>query len=159
MSTFQGLPAHPLFVHFIVVLAPLTALLAIVCALWPAARRRLVWLVAALAVAVLVLTPLTTEAGEALEHRVDGSAALEIHAELGDTMLYFAIALVVAAGLLVFAHLRDKPDRTTKSVVSVSIAALVIVASVATAVQVYRIGDSGAQAVWGEQNAESESEN
>ena len=33
-------------VHFIVVLAPLTALLAILCAVWPAARRRLVWLVA-----------------------------------------------------------------------------------------------------------------
>ena len=31
MSTVNGLPAHVLLVHFIVVLAPLTALLAILC--------------------------------------------------------------------------------------------------------------------------------
>jgi hypothetical protein len=52
MSTFQGLPIHPMLVHFIVVLAPLTAFLAILCAVWPAARQRLVWLVLALAVVV-----------------------------------------------------------------------------------------------------------
>ena len=38
----NGLPAHP-SVHFVVVLAPLTAVLAILCAVWPAARQRLVW--------------------------------------------------------------------------------------------------------------------
>ena len=44
--------------------APLTAVLAILCAVWPAARQRLVWLVLALSVLTAVLTPLTTEAGE-----------------------------------------------------------------------------------------------
>lgn len=62
MSTINGLPAHVLLVHFIVVLAPLTAILAILCAVWPAARQRLVWLVLVLAGVVAVLTPLTTEA-------------------------------------------------------------------------------------------------
>jgi hypothetical protein len=32
VSTFNGLPAHILLNHFVVVLAPLTAVLAIVCA-------------------------------------------------------------------------------------------------------------------------------
>ena len=50
MTTFNGLPAHALLVHFIVILAPLTAILAILCAVWPAARKRLVWLVFGLAV-------------------------------------------------------------------------------------------------------------
>ena len=50
MTTFNGLPAHVLLVHFIVILSPLTAVLAIVCAVWPAARQRLVWLVLAIAV-------------------------------------------------------------------------------------------------------------
>jgi hypothetical protein len=149
MSTFNGLPAHALLVHFIVVLAPLTALLAILCAVWPAARRRLVWLVAALAVGVTVLTPLTTEAGQWLEHRLGDSPALQVHAELGDTMLYFSAALLVAAALLVVAHLRDVRGTGSKTVVSVVIAVLVIAASVATTIQVVRIGDSGAQAVWG----------
>ena len=59
MTTITGIPAHALLVHAIVVLAPLTALLEILCAFWPAARRRFVWLVLALAAANLVLTPLT----------------------------------------------------------------------------------------------------
>jgi hypothetical protein len=62
LSTFNGLPAHVLLVHFIVVLAPLTAILTIICALWPAARQRLVWLVLTLAVITTILTPLTTDA-------------------------------------------------------------------------------------------------
>src|SRR4029079_13585923 len=44
MRTVNRPPSHVLLVHFIVVLAPLTALLATLCAVWPAARRRLVWL-------------------------------------------------------------------------------------------------------------------
>jgi hypothetical protein len=67
VSTFNGLPAHALLVHFIVVLAPLTAVLAILCAVWPAARQRLVWLVLALALVTTGLTPLTTDAGEWLQ--------------------------------------------------------------------------------------------
>jgi hypothetical protein len=39
LTTISGLPAHVLLVHALVVLAPLTALLEILCALWPAARR------------------------------------------------------------------------------------------------------------------------
>jgi hypothetical protein len=53
VSTLNGLPPHILLNHFVVVLAPLTAILAIVCALWPAARRRLIWLVLLLAVGTL----------------------------------------------------------------------------------------------------------
>ena len=71
MSTVNGLPVHALLVHFIVVLAPLTAGLAILCAVWPAARQRLVWLVLALAAATMALTPLTTDSGEWLEHNIE----------------------------------------------------------------------------------------
>ena len=41
MQTVNGLPAHVLLVHAIVVLLPLSALLLALTALWPAARRRL----------------------------------------------------------------------------------------------------------------------
>lgn len=149
MSVINGLPAHILLVHLIVVLAPLTAVLAIISAVWPAARRRLVWLVLALALVVMVTTPLTTEAGEWLEHKVGESPAVEAHAELGDTMLYFAIALLVAAALLVFLHVRESRG-TVNTVVAVAIAVVVVLASVATTVQVYRIGDSGSRAAWGD---------
>jgi hypothetical protein len=150
LSTFNGLPAHVLLVHFIVVLAPLTAILAIVSALWPAARQRLVWLVLTLAVITTLLTPLTTDAGEWLEKVKGRSPLLHAHTELGDTMLYFAIALTAGAALLAFVHLREARGKSVKPLAQWLIAVVVIIASVATTVQVYRIGDSGAKATWGE---------
>jgi len=150
VSTFNGLPAHVLFVHFIVVLAPLTAILAILCALWPAARQRLVWLVLALSLVVTVLTPLTTEAGEWLEDRVGRSPLVHAHTELGDTMIYFALALLVAAVLLTVIHVSAARARPVSTVLTTLVAVFVVVAGVATIVQVYRIGDSGAKATWGQ---------
>lgn len=148
MSTFNGLPVHALLVHFIVVLAPLTAILAILCAVWPAARQRLVWLVLALAAATAAVTPLTTESGEWLEHRIKESELVEKHAELGDTMVYFALALLVAAVLLTIGHVRASRGRALSTVLSGVIAAFVVLAGVATTVQVFRIGHSGATSVW-----------
>jgi ABC-type branched-subunit amino acid transport system permease subunit len=153
MNTINGLPAHALLVHFIVVLAPLTAILAIMCAVWAAARQRLVWLVVALAAITVVLTPVTTNAGEWLEHEVGRSPLLHAHTELGDTMIYFAVALLIAAVLLASIHVREVRGKALKPVVSWILATIVIVASVATAVQVYRIGETGARATWGEQTA------
>ena len=147
MSTFNGLPVHALLVHFIVVLAPLTAVLAILCAVWPAARQRLVWLVLALALVTAGLTPLTTESGEWLEHHIEESALVEKHAELGDTMVYFALALLVAAILLAVLHVRANRGKALSTALAV-IAVFVVVASVATSVQVFRIGHSGATSVW-----------
>jgi Predicted membrane protein (DUF2231) len=150
VSTFNGLPAHALLVHFIVVLAPLTAALAILCAVWPAARQRLVWLVLALALVTTALTPLTTDAGEWLQHRVARSPLVHTHAVLGDTMKYFSIALLIAAILLAVVHVRQNRGKALSTVLSAAVAVFVMVASVATVVQVYRIGDSGAKATWSE---------
>jgi len=146
----SGLPAHPLLVHFIVVLAPLAAILAVLCAIWPAARQRLVWLVFVLAAVNLVLTPIAAEAGEWLYSRVDESEALETHEHLGETMLYFSLALMVAAILLAFSHVRASRGKALPVPASGVIAVFVVVAAVATAVQVYRIGHSGAESVWGD---------
>ena len=148
MSTINGLPAHALLVHFIVVLAPLTAALAILCAVWPAARERLVWLVLALAAATTALVPLTTESGEWLEHHIEESELVEKHAEMGDTMIYFALALLVTAILLTVTHVRAGRGKALSSVLTAVIAVFVVVASGATAFQVYRIGHSGATSVW-----------
>jgi hypothetical protein len=148
VSTFQGLPAHVLLVHFIVVLVPLTAALSVLCALWPAARRRLIWLVASLAVLIGVLTPLTTEAGEWLEHRIQPTDVLRVHTALGDTMPYFALGLILGSALLVFVHLREHRQHPLSTVVTLAIAAVVLTTSVSAVVQVYRIGDSGARSAW-----------
>jgi len=144
-----GLPAHVLLVHAIVVLAPLTAALEILCGFWPAARRRLVWLVVALAGATLVLTPVTTDAGEWLEHQQGSiSPILREHAERGDWMIYFSVALfVVAMALAVLHWLEGRSDRPQMAAtVVVAIIALLVGVSIVT---VARIGHSGAESVWG----------
>lgn len=41
LNTVGGLPAHPLLAHVVAIFVPLTALLAILVVVWPAARRRI----------------------------------------------------------------------------------------------------------------------
>jgi predicted membrane channel-forming protein YqfA (hemolysin III family) len=150
MSTFHGLPAHILLNHFVVVLAPLTAILAILCALWPAARRRLIWLVLLLAVGTLVLVPLTTSSGGWLADRVGPpSPWLTTHEQLGGTLIYIVAALVATVTLLTAVHIRQARGRTVKFTLHSVVGVLVIIAAVSTLVQTYRIGESGARAAWG----------
>jgi len=150
MSTFHGLPAHILLNHFVVVLAPLSAILAILCALLPAARRRLIWLVVLLAVGTLALIPLTTGSGGWLADRLGPpSPWLTTHEQLGGTLIYIVAALVAAVILLTAVHIREARGRTVKFALHSVVGVLVIVAAVATLVQTYRIGDSGARAAWG----------
>src|SRR5438132_8325236 len=111
MSTFHGLPAHVLLVHFIVVLVPLAAILAVLCAVWRTARQKLIWLVVVLSAITVVMTPITTSAGGWLVHKIGGSPAIHTHAQLGDTMIYFAVALLVASLLLLVVHLRESRQR------------------------------------------------
>jgi ABC-type Na+ efflux pump permease subunit len=105
--------------------------------------------VLALALITAVTTPLTTNAGQWLMDRLGPSPAIEAHAQLGGTMIYFALALLAAAVLLAVVQVRHSRGRTANTAVAVVVAAVVIVAGLATAVQVYRIGDSGARAAWG----------
>ena len=151
MTTLFGLPAHALLNHAIVVLAPLLALLEILCAVWPAARRRLVWLNLALAAAVVVLTPLTTSAGEWLyNQQSEHSAILEAHEERGEWMIYFAIGLLVVAVVQAVQHWLESRSTEPKRALAVVAAVLAVVVGVSSIVGVVRIGDAGAQAVWGE---------
>jgi hypothetical protein len=149
MSTVNGLPAHILLNHFVVVLGPLTAILAILCALWPAARRRLIWLVVLLSVGTLILTPLTTNSGAWLVGKVGESPPVRFHAELGETMIYVVAALTATVILLTAVHVRQVRGRTVRLALHAVVGGLVIVAALATLVQTYRVGESGARAAWG----------
>lgn len=153
MSTLNGLPAHALLVHFIVVLAPLVAVLEILAGLFSSVRSRLVWLILALAAITTALTPITTSAGEWLEKRVGPSAALETHTGRGDWMIYISSALLVVALLLVVVHLRER--RTDSTGLRVAVAIVAILVGVTAIVQVVRIGESGARAVWGDSVSQS----
>jgi hypothetical protein len=157
LTTISGLPAHVLLVHALVVLAPLTALLEILCALWPAARRHLVWLVLALAATTAALTPITTDAGEWLygqeRHHRD---ILNTHADRGGEMIYFSVALLVVAVVLALVHRREVRAAAPGLAVNVVVAVVAAVVGVAAVVQVVRIGDSGARSVWANELTKSD---
>lgn len=151
MNTIAGIPAHALIVHATVVLAPLTALLEILCALWPAARQRLVWLVLAFAVVTVVLTPLTTSSGEwLLESGGPPRPILLEHAARAEWMIYFSIAMLIVALALVALHRTEGRLQRPRTAAVVAVAVLALLVGVSSIVTVVRIGDAGAHAVWGD---------
>jgi uncharacterized membrane protein len=155
VNVVNGLPAHVLLVHFMVALAPLTALLEIACALWPAARRgQLVWLTLILATVTTVLTPVTTNAGGWLYGlRRNPDPILREHAERGGTMIYFSAALLVVAIALVAMHFAEHRPEKVRRVTNIIVAVVVLVVGVSSMIQIYRIGDAGAHSVWGNEIA------
>lgn len=169
MTTINGLPAHILLIHALVVFVPLTALLLVLVAVWPRARHRLSLPTAVLAVITTALVPITTEAGEWLEHRVPRTDLLRAHTQLGDTLLPWIIGLLLIAVAILARQLvsqrRDRrfaapdgPGTATATrpprhsvggrVVTVLLAVLAIAVASGAIVDTYRIGESGARAAW-----------
>ncbi|MGI5176227.1 DUF2231 domain-containing protein [Dactylosporangium sp. CA-152071] len=155
MGTVNGLPAHILLVHAIVVLLPLAALLLVLTAAWPAARRRFAGPNAILSALVVALVPVTTSAGEWLEHRVGETALLDRHTELGDTAIWAALPVAILA-LAIWWRQRETTSPATRRTYLAPLSAPITRAVVALAVVIagwavfdtYRIGDSGAKASW-----------
>lgn len=97
MNTLNGLPIHIILIHAVVVLLPLSALLLVLTASSPTARRRFAGANALLALSVVVLVPLTTGAGEWLQQQVPSTELVRRHAELGGTAIIAAIAVALMA--------------------------------------------------------------
>ncbi len=172
MDELFGLPAHPLVVHGAVVLVPLAAIGVVLTAFWPAARAKLGLAVVVIALAGTVLAFLAAESGEALEESVRETELVEDHAELGDSGLASAAAVLVGAlGVVGFGWYERRRAGNTPAVdaaesvagddgasgaraprqmtglgVGVGVVAVVL-ASLGT-FQIARIGHSGAKATW-----------
>lgn len=140
----NGIPAHPLLVHLVVVLLPLTAVAAIVVSAWPAAQRKLTFLVPLGAIVGALAVPITTRAGNELADKLGNPPFIEKHQDYGDQILPWAVALAVTT-LAQWFYLR----RGTATVPRVVLGLLVVASAVGTATLVVLTGDSGAQAVWG----------
>ncbi|RAU95475.1 hypothetical protein DQP58_12260 [Mycobacterium colombiense] len=151
MNVINGMPAHALWLHFVLVLVPLTALLVIVCGLWPAARRgQLLWLTLILAVVTMVLTPITINAGGWLYGlRANPSPILREHAERGSLMAYFSAALLAAAVVLVVVRVIERRSDKGRAATRILAAIVALAVGISSMVQIYRVGDAGAQSVWG----------
>ena len=149
-----GLPLHPLIVHAVVVLTPLTVLALLLGTFWPAARRRLGVVTPLGALAVLVLVPVTIAAGNSLAEVIGPIPAVETHRGFGEMLLPWVIALfaVAAAQWAWFRYgdarmRRSAPGRARAIVIGLAAASVIV--GVGTLVVVVLTGDSGARAVWG----------
>ena len=148
----NGLPVHPLVVHAVVVLLPLAALGTIAIAVRPGWRRTYGWLVVAAGVITIVLLPVATSSGEALEERVGRPGE---HAEMGDALIWFTLPMLLLVAALVWFDRRPSPKVDGRLLKALP--ALAVVAALACSVQVYRVGDSGARAAWAERVGSSSS--
>lgn len=150
--TVNGLPLHPLLVHAVIALVPITSGAVILHAYWPLARRRLGILTPLAALALVVAVPITILAGQNLAAQVGPLPAVETHMALGMMMLGWSIALlVVAVGEWVWYAFRDRMNihGRGRTVVSAVIKVLAAVVGVSALVMIVLVGESGARAVWG----------
>jgi len=156
MGTFNGLPLHPLVVHAVVVLVPLTLLAAIGFAVLPRQRWLLRWPLAAGAIVSVVTTFVARQSGEKLETSFQNSPLVKIHVDRANlfVLLVYVFAIIaliavftlggtsqLASGALARAAVGG---RAVQLVVSIAL----VVAAVNVAIQVARVGDAGSRAVW-----------
>lgn len=180
-DTIGGLPVHPLVVHAVVVLLPLAVLGTIAVAVSPRLRARYAGLNALVAVVGTALCPVATSSGEALERHVGDPgvhAALGdqlLWFSLPMVLLAVLMWVMQRRARTVGEFIREPSaldrgasvgngssttatataERTNHRRARVRglgvVAFLAVVAAVASGVQVYRVGDSGAKAVWADQ--------
>ncbi len=149
-----GIPLHPLLVHAVVVLTPLTAVAVLLAQFWPAARRRLGIVTPLAALTVLVLVPITVTAGRQLAARLGPLPAVAVHQHYGQMLLPWVIALFVVASVQ-WAWFRWRPvptdgtPSTTSRLLTGALALASTVVPVGTTWLLVLIGESGARAVWG----------
>jgi predicted membrane protein DUF2231 len=157
LDTVLGLPVHPLIVHATVVVVPTAALAVALYAVWPRFRAWARWGPLALALAAVVLTPLSTSSGESFEHRIGGSSAIEQHAHMADLLIWWVVPLAVLAAVLWWWHRAESPARSRRSLALVA-AVLPVLVSAGTLVQVVLIGHTGAEAAWSDVGSASASQ-
>jgi hypothetical protein len=151
-DTIDGIPFHPLIVHAVVALMPLASVLVLLDAVWPRFRRTVGPLPLIASVLATISVPFATQSGTYLEGAINAeeNPMVQHHQALGDLMLYWGIGLIVASALLFVLRRRlTKADTSNARRVVLGVAvALAVVVSVGTMIHIYRVGDSGARAVW-----------
>lgn len=141
----MGLPVHPLVVHAAVVLLPLAffGLLAVVAL--PRLAKAYGWLALGFLALGTVTAWAAKESGEKLAGHVGEP---QTHAELGDSMPLFAAAWLAVAVIWYVVQLRANAAGKPRSAVALGLGLVTLLAGAFNVFWVYRVGDSGAKAVW-----------
>jgi hypothetical protein len=153
-NLIDGMPLHPLVVHGVVVLIPLAVLGTILIAIRPSWRTKYGTLVVLISAVATALVPVAKRTGEALADQLGEPGA---HSQMGGQLIWFAIPMLLSNLALVWMSHRNaaaagQPGarKAIAGSVVTGVAVLSVIASLAAGVQVVRVGDSGARAVWSE---------
>jgi predicted membrane protein DUF2231 len=152
----NGLPVHALVLHAAVIFVPLLALGAVVYAVYGAWRPKIWWAVALLAIVAPASTLVAKLSGEKLYDRMvanglDSGPVKEIlddHMGFGSMTFWFSLGLGVVSLVLVAMTMR-RAEALPKAA-EWGLAAVMVVLAGLSAYYVFRTGDSGAHAVWGQ---------
>lgn len=151
----NGLPVHALVLHAAVVFVPLLALGAIVYALVGRWRAKIGWAVLLLAVIAPISALVAMLSGNELHERLlaqglkgRGAEIIDDHMGFGTLTFWFSLALGVVTLIMVFATLRK--SASLPRVAELGLSVVMVVLAAITGYYVFRTGDSGATAVWGQ---------
>jgi len=68
-------------------------------------------------------------------------------------MIYFSVALLVVAVALAVLHLAERRSEKRRLPTSIIIAIAALAVGISSIIQLYRVGDTGAHSVWGDEIA------
>lgn len=140
-DTVAGLPVHPLVIHSVVVLVPLTALGLIIAVFSEAFRKRFATALLMLLGVTVPLAFIAKESGEALAERI---GITKSHEELGESLpLWVGVLFVVA--LVWWLVTRRSPSHVVRRILG----GVLLVTAAQVIVVTVLVGHSGAEATWG----------
>ena len=139
-AEFNGLPAHPLIIHGVVVLLPLLAFFLLVGLFWKNLLKKLHIPI----IGVLAFSVVAALAAKSSGYSLSVVVGLpKSHAELGNYLVVLAIALFFSFVFFSFLNFYQKM-KIASSILGVLIALLAI----STISMTYLVGHSGAESVW-----------
>lgn len=150
---FQGIPLHPLAVHFGVVLGLLGSGAVLLAAFWPRFRRWLDWGLPVAGIVAGVALRVTQSLGEVLQESSAeyDTAAVHDHAQLGELAGSSGIALAVVSILLWLTTSDDARERWTgrwPGWLTRVAQVLAVALPLGALVVITLAGHTGASAVW-----------
>jgi hypothetical protein len=147
---FRNLPVHILVVHAVIVLVPLAGLLGLLF-VYPRTQQWARHAFVLVTVGALLMTFVARQAGLHLLHNID-SRGLQLptdlvskHQNRGNLLFYEMIAFAVIA---VAAWLLSRNPARFRGPLAMGVSALIVVAVVATGIQVVLVGEIGSKMVW-----------
>jgi hypothetical protein len=169
-ALINGSPTHALIVHAVVVLLPLSVLAALLTVFVPQSRRAFGLASLGIAFAACLAVPLAFLSGSELRQRVTPTPLISRHVELAHQLLPVAALFGLAFAAFVFVDIGRRAAATdlnrvesfmltrapnftglaprTSTLATRATGTVLVIMAIATSVAVFRVGDSGAKAVW-----------